>query len=96
MLAVPVTRLYDRGQTLAPSTLLSRRMAPCALSLNPADAARLGLTAGAEAQVRLDGELFSTGIVLDATVPPSVALAPRSVGLPVTRPVRIDFQRSVP
>jgi len=93
---VPVTRLYDRGQTLLPSTLLDRRLAACTLRVNPADAARLGLAGGADVQVRLDGELYSAGVILDENVPPGVALAPRSVGLPVTRPVRIDIQRSVP
>jgi NADH-quinone oxidoreductase subunit G len=96
LLAVPVTRLYDRGQTLLPSSLLGRRLAPGALRLNPADAARLGLAGDADVQVRLDGATFSAGVVLDETVPPGVALAPRSVGLPVTRPVRIDIQRSLP
>ncbi len=96
LLAVPITRLYDRGQTLLPSTLLGRRLASRALRLNPADAARLGLAGDAEVQVKLDGATFSAGVVLDETVPPGVALAPRSVGLPVIRPVRIDIQRSLP
>jgi NADH-quinone oxidoreductase subunit G len=96
LLAVPVTRLYDRGQTLLPSTLLGQRLAPCSLCLNPADAARLGLAADMQVQVRLGGESYSAGIMLDEKVPSGVALAPRSVGLPVTRPVRIDIQRSLP
>ena len=99
LLVVPVTRLYDRGQTLVPSTLLSQRLAPCSLRLNPADAARLGLAAlaaDAQVQVKLDGETYSAGIILDEKVPSGVALAPRSVGLPVTQPTRIDIQRSLP
>ena len=96
LVAVPVTRLYDHGQTLLPSTLLGKRLAPCSLHLNPTDAARLGLSGDAQVQLKLDGEWYTAGIVLDENTPPGVALSPRSVGLPVARPVRIDIQRSVP
>ena len=56
LLAVPVTVLYDRGQTVMPSTLLHQRIPQPYVLLNPADAAgELGIANGAAVQVSLNG-----------------------------------------
>jgi NADH-quinone oxidoreductase subunit G len=93
LLAVPVTRLYDRGQTLTASTILEARLAKRALWINPGDAARLGLSQSVKVQLIVDGMSFDTDLILDETVPDGVALAPRSVGLPVNKPVEIELRK---
>ena len=47
LLAVPVTRLYDRGATVAPAELLSERIGEATIALHPDAARKLGVEAGA-------------------------------------------------
>ena len=90
LLAVPVTRLYDRGQTLLPTTLLHRRLAKVGMVfMNPSSAADLNLADGKAAIMTIVGATCTVQIALDPTVPQGVVLAPRSVGLPVTAPVKV-------
>jgi len=44
LLAIPITRLYDRGTTVLPSKLLHQRIPQPYIVVNPADAARLKLS----------------------------------------------------
>jgi NADH-quinone oxidoreductase subunit G len=90
ILTIPVTRLYDRGVTLLPSTLLDQRRAGPWLMLNPVDAGRLGVTGG-PAQAKFNGLAFDVEVRLSPDVPAGVALVPRSVGLPVREPVVIEL-----
>ncbi|GAP15907.1 NADH-quinone oxidoreductase, chain G, partial [Longilinea arvoryzae] len=54
LLVIPVTRLYDQGTTLRPTTLLAGRMSRAELGLHPETAAKLGLQP--EGEVWLSGE----------------------------------------
>jgi NADH-quinone oxidoreductase subunit G len=89
LLAVPITRLYDRGQTVWPSELLHERIGEPCVWLNPADA--LGRDAHAPEYVRfvLDGHEFELLAHLDESVPTGVMLVPRSMGVPITGPVKV-------
>ncbi len=90
LLGVPVTRLYDRGQTLLPSALLHQRLAgQGAVWISPAAAAGLGLADGQPAALRLDGTVWAVQVGLREGIPDGVLLAPRSVGLPVSQPVKV-------
>jgi len=89
-LAVPVTRLYDRGITVVTSGLLQQHIDEAYVILHPEAARSLGLQPGdllninaAEAQV-----------VLDETVPANVVLVPRSLGLPVGMPVVAELKKA--
>ncbi len=86
---VPVTRLYDSGQTVKHSKLLDQRRAAPTLSLHPDTAAKLGLEAGA--QVSVDD--VTLAVVLDAAVPVGVGLVPRSTGLPFSAPRAVKLHR---
>ena len=93
LLAVPVTRLYDRGETVAPSELLAARIGDLAVTLHPEDAVRLGLRSGQDqfgpAVVSLNGIDKTAKVVVDETVPAGVVLVPRSFGLPITGPAPV-------
>jgi NADH-quinone oxidoreductase subunit G len=91
LLAVPYTRLYDGGQTLLPSKLLEKRMAGRRLAIHPQDAVRLNLLQDVKVWVRFGEVEIEVGIDLDTTVPTGIALAARSVGLPVHEPVKIEI-----
>jgi len=78
LLAVPVTRLYDQGTTLAPSSpLLKQRLEGNLVWINPATAARLGLTQGDDARLELGGAIHAVQVHLEAAVPLDVVLLPR-------------------
>jgi len=83
---VPVTRLYDAGQTLLPSTLLDQRRARLALWLHPQTAARLGLAQGDVAHLELAGGIVAAPVQLSERLPLDVGHLPRSSGAPLGGP----------
>ena len=91
---VPVTRLYDQGQMLQATEMLEKRIARPLLSLNPAAAAHLGLEEGGMVEIRIKGRQTRLEIHLDAGVPETAALLPRSVGIPLTAPVSVEIEKA--
>ncbi len=89
LLAVPVTRLYDRGRTVLPSELLHPRLAQPQVILHPDDAAGLGVAANAEVHISLNGTQTSATAHLDEGVPEGAALVPRSLGIPIHEPLAV-------
>ena len=87
-LAVPVTRLYDRGITVSTSTLLQPHIGEASVFLPPQAAGLLGVRAGDLLKVN-DMEARA---VLDETVPAGVVLVPRSMGMPISGPVVAKIQ----
>ncbi len=92
ILLAPVTRLYDRGSTVLPSTLLHQRLAGRTLRLNPQTAADFGLSAGDTVRLSQNGWTAEAQVELDEDLPLKVGLAVRSTGLPLTAltAVRLD------
>ena len=90
LLLVPVTRLYDRGQTLVSADLLDARRASACLTLSAETAASLGLKTGSPASFELNGMQQTLPMVLDDAVPAGTALLPRSCGLPLTVPALVQ------
>jgi NADH-quinone oxidoreductase subunit G len=89
-LAVPVTVLYDRGITVSTSELLLSHIGTAVALLHPATANKLGVEAGG--QVKVNG--FRAEVRLDATVPASVVLLPRSMGFPIHAPVAVELKKA--
>ena len=92
LLAVPTTLLYDRGQTFLPSELLHQRIPQPYIALHPSTAGSLGVLNGASVQVRLNGTSTLVTSRLDGTLPEGVVLVPRSMGIPITGPTRIEIR----
>ena len=88
-LAVPVTRLYDRGITVLTSELLHQRIGGAIVFLHPDMAKTLAVEAGG--QVELNGNRLE--VRLDTGVPASVALVPRSMGVPIYAPVAAKLKK---
>jgi NADH-quinone oxidoreductase subunit G len=86
LLVVPVTRLYDRGQTVMPSKLIHQRIPQPYVALHPSEAARLNLGQGDMAELILNGTATFVLVHLDEGLPTGVALVPRSLGIPISRP----------
>jgi NADH-quinone oxidoreductase subunit G len=92
ILAVPITILYDHGQTIYHSQLLHQRIPPAHIALHPDDAQRLNIPDGTLVHFALDGVPVEARFQINEKVPPGVALVPRSLGMPISAPVPIDIQ----
>jgi NADH-quinone oxidoreductase subunit G len=86
LLAVPVTRLYDQGVTIAATGLLSQRLPQPYVAIHPAEAERLGLLGAEKVVIRLGESLFTASLRFDQDLPVGIVLVPRSLGLPVHGP----------
>ncbi|GAB4420160.1 MAG: NADH-quinone oxidoreductase subunit NuoG [Anaerolineales bacterium] len=89
LLAVSVTRLYDRGTTVLPAELLHERIGEPFIALHPDAAKRLGVEAGKTVKVSFDGVTGEAVVKIDETISAGVALIPRSMGLAIRKPVAI-------
>lgn len=96
LLAVPVTRLYDRGDTMLPSTLLHERIGEPYVMLNPTTAERLNLDARDRVLVDLAGILSPARLEVDNDVPEGILLVPRSMGIPIHGPTPVTLSAGMP
>ncbi len=94
LLAVPITRLYDRGQTILSSTLLHKRIPHPYVAINPHEAERLGINEGNTVEVIMDGVCSLVIARLDSHVPPGIILAPRSMGIPISAPTLVEIKNA--
>jgi NADH-quinone oxidoreductase subunit G len=92
LLAVPVTKLYDRGATVVPAELLSAHIGQPTIALHPEAARKLGLEAGKQVTVSFDGVSGEALVKIDETISAGVALVPRSMGLAIREPVVIKVK----
>lgn len=92
LVAVPVTILYDRGQTVLPSQLLHQRIPKPYVVLNPEDASRLSLREGERVQILVNGSLVSADLRQDPALMQGFVLVPRSLGIPVSQPVLVEIR----
>lgn len=92
VLGVPVTRLYDMGNTLLPSHLLDHRRVGPSVMLHPSTAERYKITEGVRVQVTIgDYDVLATAH-LDETLPAGVAVIPRSVDIPIAGPAPVRLK----
>lgn len=92
LLAVPVTKLYDRGTTVLPAELLHERIGDASVILHPEAARNLGVEAGQTVNVSFNGVSGDAVVKLDDTISVGVALIPRSMGLAIREPVAVKVK----
>jgi NADH-quinone oxidoreductase subunit G len=83
LIAVPITILYDRGQTVVPAGLLHQRIPEPYVLVHPQTTAPLGITEGAQMRLNLSGVEVVVVAHMDETIPQEVVLVPRSMGVPI-------------
>jgi NADH-quinone oxidoreductase subunit G len=93
LIAVPVSLLYDRGNTIVPSKLLRNRLGSPEVVLHPEDAEKIGLEMESPAKVSLNGVTTSVTTWIDNSVPKGTALIPRSLGVPISGPTPVKVAK---
>jgi predicted molibdopterin-dependent oxidoreductase YjgC len=88
-LAVPVSILYDRGQTVLPTTLLQQRIPAPFVVIHPETTADLGFSDGTKIMIAIENNQIEVTARLDETIPVGVVLVPRSMGIPINGPVSV-------
>jgi NADH-quinone oxidoreductase subunit G len=86
LLAVPVTRLYDRGITVLSSPTLQPRIPQPYVLMRSGE---VDAPQGATLQLLLGGQEVSAALHFDESVPAGVVLVPRSLGLPIASPAPV-------
>jgi len=90
LLAVPMTRLYDQGITIAATELLLEQRIPATyVALHPDEAGRLGLAGVEQVSITVGAIEYTAALQLVESLPVGVLLAPRSLGLPLDAPVAV-------
>lgn len=89
LLAVPVTRLYDRGNTLLPSQLLHTHLVGTVMWINAQEAKQQGVEEHDIVQMECGEASALVTVELNDAVPDGVVLVPRSVGIPIGEPCRV-------
>ena len=92
LLAVPVTKLYDRGTTVLPAELLHERIGEASVLLHPDAAQELGVEEGQTVNVSFNGVSGEAVVKLDDTISVGVALIPRSMGIAIREPVAVKVK----
>jgi NADH-quinone oxidoreductase subunit G len=93
LLAVPITRLYDRGTTVMKSAdLLRDRIGGPFIALHPDAAKNLGVEDGQLVNVSFDGVSGDAVVKLDHTISVGVALVPREMGFAIREPALAEVR----
>lgn len=89
--AVPITRLYDQGITVQTSNLLNQRIVPTTIVISPHDANDFNAVDGDQVKLSFPGLEVSATLAIDETVPQGVVLVPRSAGIPMDDPTKVEI-----
>jgi len=92
LLAVPITKLYDRGVTVSTSELLDQRIGENYIALYPSTAEQFKVKAGECVKFSLGGVSEEVRIKVDDTISAGVVLVPRSMGLPIHEPTEASVK----
>lgn len=95
LMAVPVTRLYDRGILLLPSTVLHHRIPVSHIIIHPEEASIVGVSEGEMVKVQFNNVEYQVVARFDEGVPRGIVLIPRSMGLPIHAPTPVGINPSL-
>jgi len=92
LLVVPINQLYDRGRTVEASQLLSAHIGEACLRVSEDTAAQYKIKDGDRLTITINGYPHQAVFIIDNKVPASIALLPRSMGIPIDNPVTIKLK----
>jgi anaerobic selenocysteine-containing dehydrogenase len=91
LVAVPATKLYDQGTTVAPAKLIGNHIGPVSVSLNPVTAGKLGVENGGQARVSLNNVEAEVQVKFDESLAEGILLLYRSFGIPISEPTAVTL-----
>jgi NADH-quinone oxidoreductase subunit G len=94
LVAVPVTRLYDRGTIMTRSTTLGSRLSATLVVFHPEDARKLMLSKRMKVRLAWNGSNAEAEVDCDGTMPEGFVLVPRSLGMAVDSPVAVEVEKA--
>ena len=94
LVAVPVTRLYDRGMIIARSTTLGSHLPAPSVIFHPNDAQRLMVSKGMKVRLSWNGANTEAEVDCDGTMPEGFVMVPRSFGMAVDGPVAVKVEKA--
>ncbi|HEY9152074.1 MAG TPA: hypothetical protein VIN60_04250, partial [Anaerolineales bacterium] len=92
LLAVPITKLYDRGVTVSTAELLNQRIGKTYIALHPSAAELFKVKEGERVTLSLEGVSEEVPVRIDDTISAGVVLVPRSMGLPIHGPTEASVK----
>ena len=92
LLAVPVSHLYDRGVTVLPSKILQAHIGEASVSLHSDTARNFKIETDTMVELTVNGTTYMVKLLVDEKVPASVALLPRSMGIPIDSPTFVNIK----
>jgi NADH-quinone oxidoreductase subunit G len=92
LIAVPITKLYDRGVTVSTAELLNQRIGEAYIALHSSAAEKFKVSAGEVVKLSLDGVSEEVPVRIDDTISAGVVLVPRSMGLPIHEPTEASVK----
>ena len=92
LIAVPITRLYDRGASLTDNAILANRLDVPHIVLNPDDAKKRKLELDGTCQISFNGLQSQLPVKIDPSLPLGFVLLPRSMGIAIKAPTAIEVQ----
>ncbi|MBI9043001.1 MAG: NADH-quinone oxidoreductase subunit NuoG [Anaerolineaceae bacterium] len=93
LIAVPGTKLYDRGALLQNADLLNNRLAKNAVWIHPDLGRQHNLSDGEQVIVRLSGDQAELEVCFDESLSLKAAMIPRSMGLWIDGPEKITIEK---
>jgi len=91
LLAVPISKVYDRSTTMSAAGLLDGRTGDPSVVVNPTTAVKLGLAPGEPARVSLNGADYEAVVQLDDSLSTGIVLVYRSFGIPIFEPAQVKI-----
>ena len=98
LMAVPVTKLYDRSAAMNAAKLLASHVGAASVAIHPAAAAKYGLSNGDLAVLKINDSETEVSVCLDDSIGNNVVLVYRSFGVPISEPIAVEIlaaQRSM-
>ena len=92
LMAVPVTKLMDRGSVNNASQVLQPRLIQPYVVMNPDDAEQLGIEFGDLATVKVNSVSKVAEVYVDMSQPAGTVQVPRSIGLPINGPCPVSIK----
>ena len=93
VVAIPITRLFDRDRYILASQVLEPRIAEAFIIINPKDSQALKATDGMTVGISIEGSPTGNVVIReDESLPQGIALLPRSMGIAITKPSKFEIR----